>query len=197
VTDNVNGRYLRNPKERKLQTGTRTVLVIRAIASDASTSASEPMLSDAIFGTSGDVVNLKSQFAQCSDGKLHFQPLTTNTLVGNDGVYTVNISTAIVNGSKHTVIQEAMLAKAFIDLGGPLNSTADHVMLCMPRGTTLDTDVNWLGYAVLNNWLTVYNDDWCLSPSLQLHEIGKYFPKFSIIMNQNYALKNLLEQGII
>jgi hypothetical protein len=170
---------LRNSNERKLQTGTKTVLVIRAIAFDASTTASEAMLSNAIFGTSGDVVNLKSQYAQCSDGKLHFQPLTTNTLVGTDGVYTVNLPTTIVNGSYNSKIQDIITEKAASDLGGPLESIADHVMLCMPRGTISNTTVNWIGYARLNHWLSVYNDDWCRSPSLQLHEIGRSGPNFS------------------
>jgi hypothetical protein len=60
--------FLSHAPGRKLQTGTKTVLVIRANAMDKSTTASENELSDDIFGTSGDVLNLKSQYALCSDG---------------------------------------------------------------------------------------------------------------------------------
>jgi hypothetical protein len=85
-----------NIQNRNLMTGTKRVLVIRAVAADRATTASESMLSDDIFGTNGDPVNLKSQYNQCSDGKLVFQPLTSNTLVGSDGVYTVSLPTTYV-----------------------------------------------------------------------------------------------------
>jgi hypothetical protein len=173
VTDDVNGRYLRNSKERKLQTETKTVLVIRATASDRSTTASESVLSDDIFGTSGDVFNLKSQYAQCSDGKLQFQPLTTNPLVGVDGVYTINLPTTVITNNSTKTIENVMTAKAVSDLGAPLTSIANHVILCMPRGTIRGMSANWLAYAYVNHWLSVYNDEWCQSPSVQLHEIGK------------------------
>jgi hypothetical protein len=150
-------------------TGTKSVLVIRAIAADQSTTASESTLSDDIFGTFGDPVNLRSQYSQCSDGKLQFQPLTTNSLVGSDGVYTVTLPSTFVTGASDGTIRDAMLIKAIVDLGEYLNIIADYVMLCLPPGTTGD----WLAYAYINHWLSVYNDVWCQYPSGQLHEIGK------------------------
>ena len=51
-------------------TGTRTVLVVRIVASNGSTGYSEAQLSDSVFGTSGDSVNLKSQYDACSQGQL-------------------------------------------------------------------------------------------------------------------------------
>jgi hypothetical protein len=150
-------------------TGTKSVLVIRAIAADQSTTASESTLSDDIFGTFGDPVNLRSQYSQCSDGKLQFQPLTTNSLVGSDGVYTVTLPSTFVTGASDGTIRDAMLIKATVDLGEYLNIIADYVMLCLPPGTTGD----WLAYAYINHWLSVYNDVWCQYPSGQLHEIGK------------------------
>jgi hypothetical protein len=153
---------------RKLQTGTKRVLVIRAVASDKSTTASESTLSDDIFGTLGDVVNLKTQYSQCSDGKLQFQAVTTNSLVGTDGVYTVNLPTTIVTGASDSVIRDAMVNQATADLG-TLTNIADYVMLCLPPGTS----GGWIAYAYVNYWLSVYNDVWCQYPSAQLHEIGK------------------------
>jgi hypothetical protein len=173
VTDDVNGRYLRNSNERNLQTVTKTVLVIRAIASDRSTTSSESVLSDDIFGTSGDAVNLKSQYAECSDGKLQFQPLTTNALVGTDGVYTISLPTTVIAGSTYQTIEDAMKTKAASDLGASLTSIANHVILCMPGGTVFGASTSWVAYAYVNHWLSVYNDEWCRSPSAQLHEIGK------------------------
>jgi len=150
-------------------TGTKRVLVIRAVAADRATTASESTLSDDIFGTFGDPVNLRSQYSQCSDGKLQFQPLTTNSKVGSDGVYTVNLPTTFVTGADDDVIRDEMVSKAAADLGASLNRIADYVMLCLPPGTA----GGWIAYAYINHWLSVYNDNWCQYPSGQLHEIGK------------------------
>jgi hypothetical protein len=153
---------------RRLRTGTKRVLVLRAVASDRSTTASEAELSDDIFGTSGDVINLKTQYRSCSDNQLIFEPLTTNGLVGSDGVYTVNIPTTVVTGAADGDIVTAMVNKATADLG-TLTSLVDYVMVCVPPGTS----GGWIAYAYINYWLSVYNDNWCRYPSGQLHEIGK------------------------
>jgi hypothetical protein len=152
---------------RRLRTGTKRVLVLRAVAFDSSTTASEAELSDDIFGTSGDAINLRNQYRACSDGQLIFEPLTTNSLVGNDGVYTVNIPSTAVVGADDEDIATEMIDKATADLGS-LASLADHVMVCVPPGTS----GKWLAYAYVNYWLSVYNDIWCQYASGPLHEIG-------------------------
>ena len=149
-------------------TGTKTVLVIRAVAADSATTATEEALSDDIFGTLGDAYNLKSQYSQCSDGQLQFEPLTTNSLVGTDGVYTLNLPIEFVTGADDDVIRDAMVNQAIADLGAPLETIANYVMLCLPPGTG-----DWVAYAYLNHWLSVYNDAWCQYPSAQMHELGK------------------------
>ena len=73
---------------RKLANVVKTVLVLRIEAADSATTASETQLTDDIFGSTGDPVNLKSQFNQCSYG-LQFEPISSNIVVGSDGVYTV------------------------------------------------------------------------------------------------------------
>jgi hypothetical protein len=167
-------------------TGTKTVLVIRAIASDRSTTATESQLSDDIFGTQSDAVNLKTQYALCSDGKLQFQPLTTNNLVGTDGVYTVSLPNTTVNGASDSTIRDAMTNQAVADLGAPLDTIANYVMLCLPPGTS----GNWIAYAYINNWRSVYNDNWCRYPSAQLHEVGKLSFKGCIIIYSKIFLTN-------
>jgi hypothetical protein len=154
---------------RNLMTGTKTVLVIRAVAADSATTASEETLSDDVFGTLGDAVNLKSQYSQCSDGQLQFEPLTTNSLVGADGVYTVNLPNTFVTVADNGVIKDAMVNQAIADLGAPLETIANYVVLCLPPGTAGD----WIAYAYINHWLSVYNDVWCQYPSAQMHELGK------------------------
>jgi hypothetical protein len=158
-------------KKRKLMTGKKSVLVIRAVAADKETTASESQLSNNIFGTFGDSVTLKSQFSACSDGKLQFKPLTSNKLVGSDGVYTVRLPTTFVTNVTEATIREAILKKAQSDLGASLDKVADYVMLCLPPGT-LRTHGDWAAYAYVNHWLSVFNNEHCQHSFIQLHEIG-------------------------
>ena len=57
---------------RRLTTGIKTVLVVRVVANDSSTTASADQLSDSVFGTNGDLVNLKTQYVtiNCSFSRL-------------------------------------------------------------------------------------------------------------------------------
>ena len=66
-----------NRRNRKLSvTGTRSVLVVRVIAADSQTTASELRLSDSVFGNgvdgSVDTVTLRSQYLACSYDQLNF-----------------------------------------------------------------------------------------------------------------------------
>jgi hypothetical protein len=154
---------------RNLMTGTKTVLVIRAVAYDSATTASEEALADDIFGTYGDIVNLKTQYNQCSDGQLQFEPVSTNSMVGTDGVYTVSLPNTMIYGASDSAIKDEMINQATVDLGASLESIADYVILCLPPGTG-----DWAAYAYVDHWLSVYNDVWCQYPSAQMHEIGKF-----------------------
>jgi hypothetical protein len=162
---------------RKLKTGVRTVLVIRIIARDAWTTATEEELADDIFGTNGDVWNLKTGFDQCSYGQLKFEPLTTNTKVGPDGVYTVSIPNTSVKGVSDSRVVNAAQSQVQTDLGVSPNMLADHVMFCLPPGTSGD----WIAYATINGWRSVYNDVWCQYPSGQMHEFGKSMDTCSFV----------------
>ena len=84
---------------RKLKTGVRTVVVVRIEAKDRRTTPSEARLADKVFGVNGDSWNLKSGFNQCSYGQLQFVPLTTNPIIGSDGVYTLKLPNTIVTGA--------------------------------------------------------------------------------------------------
>ncbi|KAI2504207.1 Gametolysin peptidase M11 [Fragilaria crotonensis] len=152
---------------RNLATVVKKVLVLRIQAADASTTASETQLADDVFGAAGDVLNLKSQFNQCSYGQLQFEPTTSNALVGTDGVYTVTLPTTIITGAADNPIAWAAVDKATAELG-TLTNFADHVMVCMPPGTS----GGWIAYAYINHWLSVFNNQWCGYPSGLLHELG-------------------------
>ena len=154
---------------RNLQNVVKKVLVLRVIAQDARTTATETELADDIFGASGDAVNLQSQYKACSYDQLQFNAVTSNTAVGSDGVYTVYLpTTAIIGNSDQTILWKAVNV-AWTQLG-TLTDIADHVMVCLPPGT----NGGWIAYAYINHWLSAYNDDWCGYPSAQIHEIGKF-----------------------
>ena len=65
-----------NPWNRQLwgYESEKTVLVVRVIATDDATTATEAQLSDSVFGTDGDPVNLKSQYEACSHDKMKILP---------------------------------------------------------------------------------------------------------------------------
>ena len=145
----------------------KKVLVIRFVASDAQTTATETELADDmfgasgeladgifdhifddIFGASGDVVNLQSQYNACSYGQLQFNALTSNTAVGTDGVYTVNLPDTVIAGAADSTIRNAARDEATAQLG-TLTDIADHVIICLPPGTG-----DWLAYAYVNHWLS-------------------------------------------
>ncbi len=142
----------------------RTVLVVHVTANDYSTTADPNALSDAVFGTAVDVVNLSSQFTACSFGQLTFVPTEGNHI--NDGVVQLTIDMNVEGVSRGTV------RNAVLDAGnalfGSLFDQADHVMFALPP----NTDGGWIAYATVNGKSSVYNDDWATFVSAQMHEIG-------------------------
>ena len=72
--------------------GRKEILVIRVQAPDSEPTATEAYVSDKVFGTSGDKVNLKTQYAACSMNQLLMNPAnkttTSNVLIEN-GVVSV------------------------------------------------------------------------------------------------------------
>ena len=153
---------------RNLATTVRTVIVMRIVARDSATTATEAQLADKIFGASGDVVNLKSRFDECSDGQMLMQPLTSNSKIGTDGVYTINLPNYNVVGVDAQTIISVALAAAQTTLGVHPKNIANHVVMCMPPLT----GGSWLAFASINYWQSAYNDKWCTYPSALMHEIG-------------------------
>lgn len=176
--DNV----FQNANTRKLQSvDRRKVLVVRVettTANKASTTSDETTLSDEIFGTGDDQVNLKSQYDACSFGKQIFEPAEVVNATG--GVYTVNVRwSSSVDGADG--FQNLITAELNRKLGGipdagsgqPLaNGAFDHVMYCIPPRTRYRSRLSWSAYGYLGGWLTVYNDKNCNYPSIQIHEFG-------------------------
>jgi hypothetical protein len=82
----------------------------------------------------------------------------------SNGVVTFTIPNTISEKDNGVIRDAADDAVNKLNLSGNI----DHTMLCIPSGTT----GGWIGYAYYNWYLSVYNDNWCLYPSIQMHEIG-------------------------
>ena len=162
---NGNGNRRNGNGGRMLQSTAKTVLVVRIEADDASTSASASTISDDVFGTGSDKINLKERFETCSYGQVVIEPASDSDHI-TDGVVEVTIPDTVSGASDSTIRNAAV--NAATTLLGDLPSQFDHVMLCIPPGTS----GGWIAYAYVNSWLSVYNDNWCLRPSGQVHEIG-------------------------
>ena len=167
-----------------LTAGVRSVLVIRVVAKDAATAATEAQLSSQIFGGTG--FNLKSGFARCSYNQLLFEP-QANTIAGPDGIHTTFLPNVTVNGVSDATVRNAVLAQATAELGAHPRLLADHVMLCLPPGTA----GGWIAYAYANSWMSAYNDKWCSYVSAQIHELGK-FPGLSYLDTKGCTRENCI-----
>lgn len=126
---------------RKLQEsrtlGNKTMLAIRVVTPDSATTRNAPTTSDQIFGTSGDPLNLASQYKACSHNKLRFAPTTVRGTIG--GVFTAYLDQNAIGTSDRT-IRNAVTTQ-LNSIFGDLRSQFDHVLLCLPPGTA----GNWIG----------------------------------------------------
>ncbi|CAJ1957538.1 unnamed protein product [Cylindrotheca closterium] len=219
-------------------TGNKNVLVVRVVTNDAQPTASIAEISDAVFGTDGDPVNLKSQYEGCSNDQIIIDPATgsgtacaddpnylgffqfasgnyadcdwfeffqnqdptTCNTYGNDadlgggpetgnsaccvcgggttsnynnnvidGVFEINVPVA-ASSLTSSQLEDVAMNELESQFGSSnLEDQFDLIMLCLPPGTT---DGNWVAYAGLPGYVSVYNDDACLYPSVQMHEVG-------------------------
>mmetsp|Transcript_26278 Transcript_26278/g.39385 ORF Transcript_26278/g.39385 Transcript_26278/m.39385 type:complete len:1408 (+) Transcript_26278:130-4353(+) len=129
---------------------------------------------DNIFGTYGDPIYPGERYSTCSQGHVDFVPWigTTSTNVNiTTGVYQVKI-TNIVDGASRGVIEDAVEVQAAADLGN-LRSQFDYVMICLPYGSVNSSgSKGWGGYAYINHYLQVLNNNRCQRVSTMVHEFG-------------------------
>jgi hypothetical protein len=154
-----------NPEKngrRKLTVGDRTILVVRVIASDSFTTASEAVLAGDVFD---DDFNVVTQYTACSFDKLNFKKADDRANISN-GVTTVEIteSGTIDKPDLEAAITTALKSK--FDVSSP-SLLADHVMYILPPGGS-----SFTAYAYVNGWNSVYHDDSSSWASVHLHEIG-------------------------
>lgn len=131
------------------------------------TSLSKATLSNRVFGTTGDSVNLRSQYFACSAEAIDFEP-STRAGVGADaeaGIVTVNTAVTLTADNNSNDMANAVTDQLEAMYGGSV--PFDHVLICAPPGT-----FDAVAWAYLNNWLSIYNDNWCQEVSAQMHEVG-------------------------
>lgn len=158
--------------------GTKTILAVRVVTTDSAPSYPEWHLSDSIFGTSGDLVNLKSQYSACSANQLNFDMPAPSHSWGNhvdgpitftDGVASISVPHTAAEGD--SVLMNAVLAKLGTGYWGDRYNAggqpADHIMICVPNAS-----MGGIAYAWFDHWISVYKNDWCTYPSVQMHEVG-------------------------
>lgn len=215
-------------------TGNKNVLVVRVITTDAQPTANAAEMSDSIFGTNGDPVNLKSQYEGCSANQITITPATgtgtacaddpnflgffqfgtgsyadcdwftffmasdsttcatygnradlgggaetgnnaccacgggTTTSYNNnvvDGVFELNVAVA-ASSLTSSQLEEAALNELEAQFqSSNLENQFDLVILCLPPGTT---DGSWVAYGYILGYVSVYNNDACLYPSVQM-----------------------------
>jgi hypothetical protein len=154
-------------------TGDRYFLAVRVTAPDKVVAATADSISDEIFGTFGDTVNMVSQFDACSYGKFKIipgpQPGTDiSSFLAAPGVIDVDIPINLGTSDRYQVqnaITTAVQTKLGFDLPGPFDAVMYIVEGCYVGNCAI-------AYAGLNSWYSVYTADWYKSPSVHLHEIG-------------------------
>lgn len=175
--DLVDRGELHSDCNRKLQSGTRTVLAVRVILNDGSYSyASQSGLSNDLFGNGVDPYNLKSQYASCSYNQLIFNKASDRSMstTPNDGttaitagVVDVKVDLSVAAGD--SIIRNAVTTKidSVFGVSNPYQ-LANHVMYCMPPGV-----MSGIAYAYINSWNSVYSNEWCNFLSAQMHEVRR------------------------
>jgi aspartate carbamoyltransferase regulatory subunit len=168
LVNDIEDTGIRKRRHLAVTTGVKTVLVVRVSATDSTTSSSEAQLASDIFGDNGDQINLKSQYNDCSFGKIEMTKAAdrdgASTNIRN-GVVTISPSVSTSVGDQSMV--NTISAKLAEEFSTAASNLADHVMYCLPPGT-----FEGLAYAYLNGFRSVYNDSWCSSISVQVHEMG-------------------------
>jgi len=162
--------------------GYKSILAVRIIAADGETTIDETLLSNSIYGNDVDPVTLVSQIKACSHGKLNL--IKASDRVGrsdvsgdvkiSNGVVTVHLPLVSINEG-HATMRNAVTRELnhIFDVTHP-NELADYLFYCLPPGTTIYSRLGGSGiaYAYFNSWLSVFNDKWSTSVSLQMHELG-------------------------
>jgi len=152
--------------------GTHYVLVIRVIAADNANTDNAEQISDNIFGTDGDQINLISQTTACSYGQLDLVAgANPNNPISEEhyaapGVIEVEIDIAVTGKRKdQSAVQNAVIEAAETLTGQNMKRACDHLMII------LEGKKGKLAYGIVNGYLSVYYGDAYSFAAVQIHEV--------------------------
>ena len=147
--------------------GDKPILVVKVTASDGKArSESTDAISDDVFGTFTDKLNLKSQMSTCSFNQLNI--IALNSAGANEvspGVIEVDIPMTLEGNGRYT-IKNAVTTAAQNKLGFNLPGPYQQVMYVLEG---CYQDYGWAAYAYVNSWLSVYQGDYFKFVGVQMH----------------------------
>lgn len=148
---------------------------------------STTIMSDKVFGTSGDAITMTSQTTACSAGQLNIvagpKPTATEQQLAGitaattgaghpTGVMEVTIDIAIndsVQAASRYDVRNAIITAVQTKLGFNLPGPFDHVMFNIEK---CYFDCGWAAYAYINSWNQVYQGNYYYMAGVQMHEYG-------------------------
>lgn len=153
--------------------GTSRLLVLRITYIGTQPTLSSIQLAGRIFGTgsAAESVNVVDQYRRCSFGKLNIVPASGHNRIKN-GIMEIDIDQAVSSSNTVRTLENAAADQATKILGN-LPSQYEHVLMVMPTHKTISlSGSNYLAYAYLNGYRSVFNDAWAGRISATQHELG-------------------------
>jgi hypothetical protein len=146
-----------------VQTGTRTVLLVRVTAPSSSQSSSAAVLASTTFGTGGQTYSMAGQYSSCSAGKLNFVAASGYGSIIQNGVMDLALPSSIVNQSIFDLENSMTTAVKNALPVSDLYTAFSNVIFCMPDGTTFNVggSKDWLAYAYLGGKFSYFNNGKC------------------------------------
>ena len=145
-------------------TGIKSVLIFRITALDGTNVRAPPThtaveVSDAVFGTGGDFVNLRDQYTACSYGQLDFAPAAGAELTPHlaaDGVIDITVTVDARWYTNDITLAVSEMAQDSIANGGlGLDlEVYDHVMYHVPPGSIHSNSFNWVAFGYKVSYIT-------------------------------------------
>ena len=154
--------------------GNRTVLIVRVSGSDDSPEESVETLAGAVFGLGSQALtnSMRAQFQRCSFSKIDFLPASSFSQL-NNGVLDIQLNYSLRGKNTLRVWRHAQNSVARQLRIDSFKRNFHHVMFCIARGTTHgDRGTEWLAFAHIKHYFSVFNSMRCASLSVLMHEIG-------------------------
>ena len=142
---------------RLVQTGTRTVLIVRVSSSNESVVDSAANLTNAAFGIGGQNYSMSSQYSSCSAGKLNFVPASGFRPITNGVIellFNATFAGADISSFENPI---TIAVKTLLNISD-LDTAFSNVIFCVPFGTLSDGEADWIAYGYTPGEFSYYND---------------------------------------